>query len=226
MACLQEHAGAGATRRQARLPLGVVGGAPLLRGVLALLEPRGALRRDRGDHREPAHRVRRAAHAAALQPPGPHRGVRRGPRPHERRSGGVRHRSLGHPRRARGFRHQPGRHARDVGRGRQLCGRVLDQRRRRVPRQVLGSPAAARDPEAEAVPAPADLGRDHVGRRARGDGPSRSRRVLVHGRCAARRPQGARRPLPVRHLAVHEAHRQVRERPGGDVHDGELRADA
>ena len=49
--------------RQARLPLAVDGRAPLPRGVLALLEPRGALRRDRRAHAEPPHRLRRAARA-------------------------------------------------------------------------------------------------------------------------------------------------------------------
>src|SRR5262245_55344466 len=52
------------------------GRAPLPRGVLALLEPRGALRRGRGAHAAHAHRLRRAPRAAPLQPPGSLGGVR------------------------------------------------------------------------------------------------------------------------------------------------------
>ena len=54
------------------LPLLLDRRAPLPRGVLALLEPRGALRRDRGAHREHPHRLRRAPAAEAVQPPDPH----------------------------------------------------------------------------------------------------------------------------------------------------------
>ena len=93
------------------------GRAPLPRGVLALLEPRGALRRDRGAHREHPHRLRRAAAAEAVQPSDPHRRVGRGARPDLRRPRRVRHRSLVDARRARGLRRRPARDARDVERG-------------------------------------------------------------------------------------------------------------
>ena len=55
--------------------------APLPAGVLALLEPRGALRRDRGADRQHTARLRRAPDAQAVQPPRAHRGVGRRPRP-------------------------------------------------------------------------------------------------------------------------------------------------
>ena len=83
---VQEHDRAGGARRAGWASTLVLDrGAPLPRGVLALLQPRGALRRDRGAHREHPHRLRRAPAAQAVQPPDPHRGVGRGARPHLRR---------------------------------------------------------------------------------------------------------------------------------------------
>jgi hypothetical protein len=55
------------------------------RGVLALLESRSAVRRDRVAHVEDADRLRRAAHSQAVQPPGAHGGVGGGARPALRR---------------------------------------------------------------------------------------------------------------------------------------------
>ena len=57
-------------------------------------------------HRADAPRLRRAAHAEAVQPPGAHRRVGRGARPHLRRPRRLRHRPLGDTRRARGLRHR------------------------------------------------------------------------------------------------------------------------
>ena len=78
---VQEHARAGGRRRAGRLRRVLDRRAPLPRGVLALLEPRGALRRDRGADRAHAPRLRRAADAEAVQPPGAHRRVGRRARP-------------------------------------------------------------------------------------------------------------------------------------------------
>ena len=78
---LPEHARAGDRRRPLRLARLLDGRAPLLAGVLALLEPRGALRRHRGAHRAHPPRLRRAPHAQAVQPPRAHRRVGRRARP-------------------------------------------------------------------------------------------------------------------------------------------------
>ena len=72
-----EHDRAGEARRPDGLPLLLDRRAPLPRRVLALLEPRGALRRIVGGDREPAARLRRAPAAEAVQPPGAHRRERR-----------------------------------------------------------------------------------------------------------------------------------------------------
>ena len=71
--------------------------APLPRGVLALLQPRGALRRHRRPDRADAPRLRRAAHAEAVQPPGAHGRVGRRARPHLQRPRRPRHRPLARP---------------------------------------------------------------------------------------------------------------------------------
>src|SRR5262245_63450731 len=68
---VQEHARAGGPGRASRLPFLLDRRAPLPRGVLALLEPRGPVRRDRGADHDDAHRVRRAPPPEAVQPPDP-----------------------------------------------------------------------------------------------------------------------------------------------------------
>ena len=108
---------AGDARRPDGLPRLLDGGAPLPRGVLALLQPRGPLRRGRGPHQEHPHRVRRAPPPQAVQPPDPHRGVGGGARPHLRRPGRLRDRTLVDARGARGLRRRSRRDARDVARG-------------------------------------------------------------------------------------------------------------
>ena len=161
-----------------------------LAGVLALLEPRGALRRDRGPHREHPPRLRRAARAEAVQPPGPLGGVGRGARPPQRRSGRVRHRPLVDPHRARGLRRRPGRDPADVAGGARPHRRLLDERRARVRRRVLVDAEAPRAAEAAAGAAPADVGRDRQRRRSPHDGRARPR---VCSRSAwARRPRSSR----------------------------------
>ncbi len=134
---VQEHARAGDRRRARRVPRVLDGRAPLPRGVLALLEPRGALRRDRGAHRTHATRLRRAADAQAVQPPGAHGRVGRGARPALRRPRRLRHRSLGDAHRARRLRRRSEGHARDVARGDRARRRLLDQRALLVRGQAL-----------------------------------------------------------------------------------------
>src|SRR5829696_5213339 len=56
---VQEHARAGRARRAGRFPFLLYGRAPPPRGVLALLQPRGAVRRDRGEDVDDAPRLRR-----------------------------------------------------------------------------------------------------------------------------------------------------------------------
>ena len=83
------------------------------------------------DRAHPA-RLRRAAHAEAVQPPGPLGRVRRGARPDLERPGRLRHRPLVHPRRARGLRGRPAPDPRDVGRGDRPHRRLLDRGRGRA----------------------------------------------------------------------------------------------
>ena len=79
-----------------------------------------------------AARLRRAAHAQAVQPSGAHGRVGRGARPALRRPRRLRHRPLVHARRARGLRHRSARDARDVAGGDRARRRLLDERRVRV----------------------------------------------------------------------------------------------
>ena len=104
---LPEHPRTGGGRRAVRLACLLDGGAPLPAGVLALLEPRGPLRRHRRADRAHAPRLRRAPDAPALQPPGADGRVGGRTRPDLRRPGRFRHRALGHPGRARGIRDRP-----------------------------------------------------------------------------------------------------------------------
>ena len=115
---LPEHARAGDRGRPLRLARLLDRRAPLPAGVLALLEPRGALRRHRGAHRAHPPRLRRAPHAQALQPPGAHGRVGGRARPALGRPGRPRDGALGDPGRARGLRHRPGREPRACGRRR------------------------------------------------------------------------------------------------------------
>ena len=221
---LQEHARAGDRGRAGRVPCVLDGRAPLPRGVLALLQPRGALRRDREPHVEDAARLRRAPHAQAVQPSGAHRGVGRGARPAERRPGRHGHRPLGDAHRARGLRRRPEGHARDVARGDRARRRLLDERALLVRGQVLVAARPPRAAEAAAAAAPADLGCDDERRRPRAGRRARPRPVLVRGRRVARGGEEEDRHLPRGRVAVRDADRQVRQQPGRDLHDGVVRA--
>ena len=206
---VQEHARAGDPRRPDGLPRVLDRRAPLPRGVLALLEPRGALRRGRGAHREHPHRVRRAPAAEAVQPPDPHRGVGRGARPHLRRPRRLRHRPLVDARRARGLRRRPRRDARDVARGARAHRRRVD--RGRVPgrRRVLeDGRAAPRAPEAAAAAAPADLRRDQQPARPRGDG-------AAAASACARSPSGSRPSSSRSNIAMYREGLAECEQPAG-----------
>ena len=81
-------------------------------------------------------------------------------------------------------------------------------------------------PEADAVAAPADLGRDQ----SSVDGHDEMGELGL-GLCSFTvgvPPEDLKERIDIYRYgiaAVHEADRQVRERPGGDVHDGALRAD-
>ena len=119
---------------------------------------------------EHAPGLRRAPHAPALQPPGPHRRVRRGPRPDLERSGGLRHRTIIDPPRARGLRGRPAVHPPAVGRGHRARRRLLDERRGRARRRVLEDAPASGPAEAPPEPAPADLRRHVLGGRAQAGG--------------------------------------------------------
>ena len=182
---LPEHAGAGHRRRPLRLARLLDRGAPLPAGVLALLEPRGALRRHRRPHREHPARLRRAPHAQALQPPGAHRGVGGGARPALGRPGRPRDGPVGHPGRARGLRRRPRREPPDVAGGHRAHRRVLDQRGVRVLRRVLADAPPPRASPSRAETAPAAVGRDHQRR-----GP-RARSATSASACAPS-PSGCR----------------------------------
>ena len=139
---VQGHARAGGVRGAVRLGRVLDRRAPLPRGVLALLEPGGALRRDRRAHAAHPARLRRAAHAEAVQPSGAHGGVGRGARPALRRARRLRHRPLVDAARARGLRHRPARDARDVAGGDRARRRLLDERRVRLRGQALAHAAS------------------------------------------------------------------------------------
>ena len=209
-----------------RVPRVLDGRAPLPRGVLALLEPRGAVRRDREPHVEDAARLRRAPHAQAVQPSRAHRRVGRGARPAVATAGSTwapaaRRRGI----ELEGFGIDPQGHARDVARGDRARRRLLDQRAHVVRGQALVAARPARAAEAVAAAAPADLGRDDERRRPRAGRRARPRPVLVRGRRVARRREEEDRHLPRVGREVHDADRQVRQQPGRDVHDGVVRAD-
>ena len=155
---LPTHARAGRARRRARLPQLLDGGAPLPRGVLALLRAGRALRRRRRAHAPDPHRPRRAPAAVSVQPPDPRRRGRRRDRPDLGRPPRVRHRALVDAHRARGLRHRPGADAPAVGRGARDDRRRLDAGRLRVARPALRLPAASRDSEAAPAAPPAAVG--------------------------------------------------------------------
>ena len=113
-----------------------------------------------------AARLRRPAHAQAVQPSGAHGRVGRGARPPLRRPRRFRHRSFGDAHRARGLRRRPARDARDVARGDRARRRLLDQRAHFVRGQALVAARPAGAAQAVAAAAPADLGRDHERRRS------------------------------------------------------------
>ena len=194
---LPGHARAGGGRRAVRLPRVLDRRAPLPRGVLALLEPRGALRRDRRAHREHPPRLRRAAHAEAVQPPGPHGRVGRGARPASRRPRRLRHRPLVDPGRARGLRHRPAPDPRRCGRRRSSTSSAAGPRTRyEFDGKHWQMPKRRVQPEAAPGAAPADLGRDAQRGRPPPDRRARPRPVLVRGRRAARGGEEEDRHLP------------------------------
>ena len=184
---------------QCRLPRVLDRRAPLPRGVLALLEPRGAVRRDRGADRAHAPRLRRAAHAEAVQPPGAHRGVGRGARPAHRRPRRLRHRPLGDAHRARGLRHRPAARRARCGRRRSstssAAGRTTSTRSRastgRCPTAACSRSRCSSRTRRSGARRTSDDGH-RAGRRAR------PRPVLVRGRRAARGGEEEDRHLPRR----------------------------
>ena len=222
---LQGHPRAGGPGRPDGLPRVLDRRTPLPRGVLALLEPRGALRRGRGAHQEHPHRLRRTAAAQAVQPPDPHRGVGRGARPHLRRTGRLRYRTLVDPGRARGLQRRTRRHARDVAGGARAHRRRVD--RRRVPgagRVLADGRTSPRAAQAAAAATPADLRRHQQPPRPRGDRSARHRVVLVHRRTPARAAGREHRHVPQGARRVRATGGQVRQRHRRDVHDGVVRA--
>ena len=222
---LQEHVGAGDRRREGGLPRVLDGRAPLPGGVLALLESRGVVRRDRESHEPDAFGLRSALDAAAVQPSGAHGRVGRRPRLAQRRPRRLRYGPVGDADRARGLRRRPEGHTGDVARGDRARRRLLDQRPVLLRGQALVAARPARAAQAAAAAPPADLGRDHERRRTRPGRRARPRVVFVRGRCLTRGREEEDRHLPRRSNAVHGADRQVREQPGRDVHDGHLRAE-
>ena len=199
------------------------GRAPLPVGVLALLEPRGALRRHRRADRAHPHRLRGAAHAQALQPSGAHGGVGGRARPALRRAGGPRHGPLVDPGRARGLRRRPGR---DPAMWQEAIGHVVgcwtndeyefageywQMPKRRVQPKPLQSP----HPPIWGATSSED-GHRQVG-------------ALGLGLCSfavgsAPGGEGQGRHLPRGRRALHQAHRRLRQQPGGHVHHGAVRA--
>ena len=176
----------------------VDGGAPLPRGVLALLEPRGAVRRDRGAHEADPHRLRRAARPEALQPPGALGRERGRARPALRRPRRVRHRPLEHAHRDGGLRPASEPDARDVARGGGPHRHLLERGRGGVLGQALAAAEAPRAAEAAPVAASAGVGRDGQHRRPPHDGRARARPALVQRGHAARGAEAARGRLPRR----------------------------
>ena len=211
---LQERPRPGRGGRAVRVGRLLDGRAPLPLGVLALLEPRGPLRgRRRADRADP-HRLRGAAHAPALQPPGAHGGIGGRARPALRRPGRPRDRPVLDPGRARGVRCRPGRDPRHVAGGHRPRGGVLDQRRVRVGRQVLADAQATGPAQAPPEPAPAHLGCDQQRGRAPPGGLSGPGSVLVRRGGLARGGEGQGRHLPRGRRQLHRAHRRLREQPG------------
>ncbi len=202
--------------------------APLPRRVLALLQPRGPLRRHRGHDRAHAPRLRRAAHAQAVQPPGAHRRVGRRARPHLGRPGRLRHRPLVDARRAGGLRHRSRRdRARAVGRGHRPRRRPAGPTRSRARRQALADAEAQRPPQAAArsrtrrssAPPAASHGHYEIGKAGH-------RPVLVHRRRPARGAhRHASRSTARGQADCIEPLGEFRQRAGGHLHHGPLRPD-
>ncbi len=195
---LPQHDRAGRRRRAVGLGRLLDRRAPLPRGVLALLEPRGALRRHRRPHRAHPARLRRAAHArsptttrcAAAESVAVLDLISNG-----RVDVGTGRSST----RAEleGFGIDPAADPGDVAGGDRAHGRVLDRGRARLRRAVLAdaappgaAPARARQPHPPLWGATSQRGRPPPGRRA---GP---RAVLVRGRRLARGGQEEDRHLP------------------------------
>ena len=203
---LPEHARAGGRRGPLRLARLLDGRAPLLAGVLALLEPRGALRRHRGAHRAHPARLRRPPHAQALQPPGAHGGVGGRARPASRAGGSTSAPAARPP--------GPSSRASASTRPRAArCGRrpsstssgCWTNDEYEFAGRVLADAPAAGAAQAVAEAAPAAVGRHHQRRGPRPGGRARPRAVLVRRRAAAGGGQAQDRHLPGRRGAVHRA---------------------
>ncbi len=218
---VQEHARAGDRGRAGGLPRVLDGRAPLPRGVLALLEPRGAVRRDREPHRADAPRLRRAAHAEAVQPSRAHRGVGRGARSVERRPGRLRHRPFGDAHRARRLRHRPEGHARHVARGDRARRRLLDERALLVRRASTG-----RCPTGGCSRSRCSNRTRRSGARRRATTATRRSASSASGCARSRsacRPKRSRRRSTSTATAVAQCTTPIGkfvQQPGRDVHDG------
>ena len=172
--------------------------APLPRGVLALLEPRDPLRRDRGAHREHPHRLRRAPAARSRTttrsaPPSRSPCSTCSPTVASSSAPAARRRAPS----SKGSTSTRTRRAR-CGARRSSTSWARGPRSTTRPTASTGRWArrARVQPKPLQQPAPADLGRDEQPRRAPRDRSSRHRPVLVHRRRPARGARRAARAVP------------------------------
>ena len=188
--------------------------APLPRGVLALLEPRGALRRHRRPHRAHPPRLRRPAHAPAVQPPRAH-APSRSRCSTSSRTGGSTSAPVGR-RPAPSSRASASTRARPAQMWQEAIEHMvglLDQRRARASTASTGRcRRGGCCPSPVQAAAPAAVGRDHQRGRPPPGRLAGSRPVLVRGRRPARGGEAEDRHLPRGARRVHRADRRLRER--------------
>ena len=178
-------------------------------------------------HRAHAARLRRAPDAQAVQPPGAHGGVGGGARPDLRRPRRLRHRSLVDARRARGLRHRPARDARDVGRRRSGTSSAAGPTR-----STSSTASTGRCRSGACSPSRSRSRTRRSGARPRSEDGHRQIGELGLGLCSFAvgvPPEEVKKKIDIYRAAVgrcNAAARQVRARPGRDLHDGAVRADA
>ena len=221
---LQERPRPGGGGRELRVGRLLDGRAPLPVGVLPLLEPRGPLRGRGGADRAHPYRVRGAAHAPALQPPRAHGRVGGRPRPHLRRAGATSERGARRP--------EPSSKASGSTRPRPApCGRrpsatwwgAGPTTSTSWPASTGRCPSGASTPSPARDPHPPIWGATSSEDGHRQVGVARPGAVLVRRGRLPRRGEGQGGHLPRGRRRVHQAHRRLRQQPGGHVHHGAVR---